>query len=46
MASVFNIGEIFNEYKNKVCRLALSITRNEKDAEDTMQNTMKKEAFV
>jgi len=39
MAGNFNIGEIFNEYKNKVYRLALSITRNEKDAEDTMQNT-------
>ncbi len=46
MASVFNIGEIFNEYKNKVYRLTLSITRNEQDAEDTMQNTMKKEVFV
>lgn len=38
MASIFNIGEIFSEYKNKVYRLALSITRNEKDAEDVMQN--------
>ena len=38
MAGNFNIGEVFNEYKNKVYRLSLSITRNEKDAEDTMQN--------
>ncbi len=42
MASVFNIGEIFNEYKNKVYRLALSITRNQSDAEDVMQNTFLK----
>lgn len=38
MAGNFNIGEVFNEYKNRVYRLSLSITRNEKDAEDTMQN--------
>ncbi|MDD4938955.1 MAG: sigma-70 family RNA polymerase sigma factor [Candidatus Omnitrophica bacterium] len=39
MTSPFDIGEIFNAYNNKVYRLALSITRNEKDAEDVMQNT-------
>lgn len=39
MASRFNIETIFTEYKNKVYRLALSISRNEKDAEDIMQNT-------
>lgn len=39
MAGNFNIGEIFSEYKNKVYRLALSISRNEKDAEDITQNT-------
>lgn len=38
MAGNFNTGEVFSEYKNKVYRLSLSITRNEKDAEDTMQN--------
>lgn len=39
MAGDFNISEVFSEYKNRVYRLALSITRNDKDAEDTMQNT-------
>lgn len=39
IAGPFNIGEIFNAYNNKVYRLALSITRNEKDAEDVTQNT-------
>ncbi|MDO8489319.1 MAG: sigma-70 family RNA polymerase sigma factor [Candidatus Omnitrophota bacterium] len=39
MAGDFNIVEVFNEYKNKVYRLALSITRNQSDAEDVMQNT-------
>lgn len=33
------VEEIFKEYKDKVYRLAISIVRNEKDAEDIMQNT-------
>jgi len=32
------IEEIFKKYKNKVYRLAISITRNEKDSEDVSQN--------
>lgn len=40
--SVPEISEIFAKYKNKVYRLALSITRNEKDAEDVLQNTFLK----
>jgi RNA polymerase sigma-70 factor, ECF subfamily len=36
------LPELFKEYKNKVYRLALSISRNEKDAEDIMQNTFVK----
>ena len=42
MAENFNVNQIFNEYKHKVYRLALSITRNEKDAEDAVQNTFLK----
>ncbi len=42
MAEDFNINQIFNEYKHRVYRLLLSITRNEKDAEDAMQNTFLK----
>lgn len=34
-----DIEEIFRDYKDKVYRLAISIVRNEKDAEDIMQNT-------
>ncbi len=34
-----SVEEIFKEYKDKVYRLAISIVRNEKDAEDIMQNT-------
>lgn len=35
-------GEIFKRYKDRVYRLALSISRNEKDAEDIVQNTFLK----
>ncbi|MBP7217212.1 MAG: sigma-70 family RNA polymerase sigma factor [Candidatus Omnitrophica bacterium] len=31
---------IIKEYQNKIYRLALSISRNEKDAEDILQNTL------
>jgi len=34
------VGSILNEYQNRVYRLALSICRNEKDAEDILQNTL------
>lgn len=37
-----DIDSIFKKYKDKVYRLALSIARNEKDAEDIMQNTFLK----
>lgn len=37
-----NTEEIFKNYKDKIYRLALSITRNEKDAEDILQNTILK----
>ncbi|MDD5654003.1 MAG: sigma-70 family RNA polymerase sigma factor [Candidatus Omnitrophica bacterium] len=33
------IKEIFRQYHQKIFRLAVSITRNEKDAEDVLQNT-------
>lgn len=42
LANSLTIEEIFTKYKDKVYRLALSITRNEKDAEDIMQNTFLK----
>ena len=35
----FPTGLILKEYQNKIYRLALSISRNEKDAEDIAQNT-------
>lgn len=38
----FNIETVFKEYKNKIYRLALGITRNELDAEDAIQNTFLK----
>ncbi|MDD5565273.1 MAG: sigma-70 family RNA polymerase sigma factor [Candidatus Omnitrophica bacterium] len=37
-----SLESIFQEYKGKVFRLALSIARNEKDAEDILQNTFVK----
>lgn len=39
MTAGVEIEKIFKEYKDKVYRLAISIVRNEKDAEDIMQNT-------
>src|SRR3989338_5473834 len=33
------VGSIFNKYKDRIYRLALSITRNPSDAEDAAQNT-------
>lgn len=42
MRQTFDINTIFRDYKNKVYHLALSITRNEKDAEDITQNTFLK----
>lgn len=33
------IAKIFERYKNRMYRLALSVSRNEKDAEDIVQNT-------
>ena len=35
----YNFEQMFKEYHGKIYRLALSITRNEKDAEDILQNT-------
>lgn len=42
MPAVFAIDKIFREYKDKVYRLALGISRNEKDAEDITQNAFLK----
>jgi RNA polymerase sigma-70 factor (ECF subfamily) len=42
MANELNIEAIFKKYKDKVYRLALSIARNEKDAQDITQNTFLK----
>ncbi len=39
MAEGYSIKSIINEYRNRIYRLALSISRNEKDAEDILQNT-------
>jgi len=36
------IEDIFDKYRNRVYRLGLSITRNQKDAEDVLQNTFLK----
>lgn len=35
-----NVEEIFKTYKDKVCRLAISIVRNDADAKDVMQITL------
>ncbi|MDD5155689.1 MAG: sigma-70 family RNA polymerase sigma factor [Candidatus Omnitrophica bacterium] len=35
-----DVEKIFEKYKNNIYRLALSILRNEKDAEDVLQNTL------
>lgn len=37
MPSSPHIEKIFEKYKNKMYRLALSVSRNEKDAEDIIQ---------
>ncbi len=42
MNAPVSLIELFQQYKNKVYRLAVSITRNEKDAEDVTQNTFMK----
>lgn len=39
---IYPIDSIFAEYKGKVYHLALSILRNDKDAEDILQNTFLK----
>lgn len=36
---MLDLKTIFNDYRHKVYRLALSISKNEKDAEDILQNT-------
>ncbi len=38
----FPAGKVLEEYQNKIYHLALSISRNEKDAEDIVQNTFVK----
>ncbi|MDD5595100.1 MAG: sigma-70 family RNA polymerase sigma factor [Candidatus Omnitrophica bacterium] len=35
----FDIEEIFRQYNHKIYRLAISLSRNEKDAQDILQNT-------
>ena len=42
MPNPYNLESIFKKYKDKVYRLGLSITRNERDAEDVLQNTFLK----
>jgi len=42
MSVPYNIDTLFKKYNNKVYRLALSISRNEKDTEDILQNTFLK----
>lgn len=42
MPTTFDVDSIFKKYKDKVYRLALSISRNEKDAEDITQNAFLK----
>lgn len=42
MNEQYKIDEIFQKYHNKIYRLALSIVRNERDAEDIVQNTVLK----
>ncbi len=37
--SAFDIENIFDKYKDKIYWLAISISRNERDAEDILQNT-------
>ena len=42
MSYQYSIEAIFQEYKNKIYRLALSIAGNPKDAEDILQNAILK----
>lgn len=42
MNTPFDVNLIFKNYKDKIYRLALSIARNDKDAEDIVQNTFLK----
>jgi len=42
MKNLYDFDELFKEFKNKIYRLALSISKNEKDAEDILQNTFLK----
>lgn len=42
MARPYTIESLFANYHGKIYRLALSISRNEKDAEDILQNTFLK----
>lgn len=42
MAEVYPAEAVLKEYQNRIYRLALSISRNEKDAEDILQNTLVK----
>ncbi len=40
--AVSSVDTLFKQYKGKIYRLALSISRNERDAEDILQNTFLK----
>ncbi|MBI4845098.1 MAG: sigma-70 family RNA polymerase sigma factor [Candidatus Omnitrophica bacterium] len=42
MKKRYDFEELFNLYKNRIYRLGLSVSRNEKDAEDILQNTFLK----
>lgn len=42
MNTPFDINLIFKNYKDKIYRLALGLSRNDKDAEDIVQNTFLK----
>lgn len=39
MSAEIVIEKVFQEYKNKIYRLAISLVRNDRDAEDVLQNT-------
>jgi DNA-directed RNA polymerase specialized sigma24 family protein len=40
VAQTYPIDTVLQDYQNKIYRLALSISRNAKDAEDILQNTL------